>query len=82
MEMVIVITSVLLFTGALTVIIIEMDNRQRKGYKEGFDKAVEKTKDAFIEKAEEYLYHQLNEGGLECGDIEAFIKLFKNYMKG
>ena len=36
--------------------------------------------DAFIEKAEEYLYHQLNEGNLECGDIETFIENFKKYM--
>ena len=38
--------------------------------------------DAFIEKAEEYLYKQLNEGNMECGDIETFIEDFKNYMKG
>ena len=39
-------------------------------------------KDDFIEKAEEYLYEQLNEGNMECGDIETFIENFKNYMKG
>ena len=38
--------------------------------------------DAFIEKAEEYIYKQLNEGRIECGDIEKFIKDFKNYMEG
>lgn len=39
-------------------------------------------KDAFIEKVKEYLYKQLNEGNMECGDIETFIEDFKNYMKG
>ena len=38
--------------------------------------------DAFIEKAEEYLYKQLNEGNIECGDIETFVGNFKKYMKG
>lgn len=38
--------------------------------------------DAFIEKTEEYLYKQLNEGNMECGDIETFIENFKKYMKG
>ena len=38
--------------------------------------------DAFIEKTEEYLYKQLNEGNMECGNIVVFIKDFKNYMKG
>ena len=38
--------------------------------------------DAFIEKAEEYLYKQLNEGNMECGDIETFIEDFRNYIKG
>ena len=45
--------------------------------------AIEYTRtDAFIEKAEEYLYKQLNEGNMECGDIETFIEDLKNYMKG
>lgn len=35
-------------------------------------------KDVFIEKVEEYLYKQLNEGNMECGDIERFIEDFKN----
>jgi hypothetical protein len=38
--------------------------------------------DVFIEKAEEYIYKQLNEGCIECGDIERFIEGMKNYMKG
>ena len=37
-------------------------------------------KDAFIEKAEEYLYKQLNEGNMECGDIETFIDEFRKYI--
>lgn len=37
--------------------------------------------DAFIEKAEEYLCKQLNEGNMECGDIETFIENFKKYME-
>lgn len=49
-----------------------------------FPNAVEYTRtDAFIDKAEEYLYKQLNEGNMECGDIETFIDEFrKNYIKG
>ena len=38
--------------------------------------------DAFIEKTEEYIYKRLNEGHIECGDIEKFIEDFKNYIKG
>lgn len=37
--------------------------------------------DAFIEKAENYLYEKLNSGEMECGDIEVFIEKFRNYMK-
>ena len=48
---------------------------------DGFDIEYIRT-DAFIEKAEEYLYKQLNEGNMECGDIETFIVDLKNYMKG
>ena len=38
--------------------------------------------DAFIEKLEEYIYKQLNEGCIECGDIGMFIENMKKYMKG
>ena len=38
--------------------------------------------DAFIKKTEEYLYKQLNEGNMECGDIETFIDEFRKYMEG
>ena len=45
--------------------------------------AIEYTKtDAFIEKLEEYIYKQLNEGCIECGDIGMFIENMKKYMKG
>lgn len=47
------------------------------------DTAVEYTRtDAFIKKTEEYLYKQLNEGNMECGDIETFIEDFRNYIEG
>ncbi len=38
--------------------------------------------DAFIEKAEEYIYKQLNEGCIECGDIKRFVENMKIYIKG
>ena len=45
--------------------------------------AVEYTRtDAFVDRAEEYIYKQLNEGCIECGDIEKFIGEMKNYIKG
>ena len=48
-----------------------------------FEKDIEYIRtDAFIEKVEEYIYEQLNEGRIECGDIEKVIKDFKNYMEG
>lgn len=50
--------------------------------KQGDDDIEYTRTDAFIEKVEEYIYKQLNEGRIECGDIEKFIKDFKNYMKG
>jgi hypothetical protein len=47
------------------------------------NESVEYTRtDAFIKKAEEYLYKQLNEGNMECGDIETFIEDFRKYIKG
>ena len=47
------------------------------------DEEVEYTRtDAFIEKAEVFLYEKLNNGDMECGDIIAFINDFRNYMKG
>ena len=39
-------------------------------------------KDAFIEKAEEFIYSALNDGIMGTANIEDFIRLFKKYMKG
>lgn len=51
--------------------------------KKSGDTDIEYTRtDAFIEKAEEYIYKQLNEGCIECGDIVQFIGGMKNYIKG
>ena len=38
--------------------------------------------DAFIKKAEEYLYKMLNDGRMECGDMQKFIDEFRKYMEG
>lgn len=38
--------------------------------------------DAFIEKAKNWLYLQLNEINMEGEDMESFLKDFRNYMKG
>ena len=38
--------------------------------------------DAFIEKAENFIYSALNDGIMETANIEDFLRLFKNYMKG
>ena len=38
--------------------------------------------DAFIEKAENFIYLALNDGIMGTCNIEDFLRLFKNYMKG
>ena len=38
-------------------------------------------KDAFIEKAEEFIYSALNDGIMGTANIEDFMKLFKKYME-
>lgn len=38
--------------------------------------------DAFIEKAEEFIYSALNDGIMGTCNIEDFMRLFKKYMKG
>lgn len=38
--------------------------------------------DAFIEKAEEFIYSALNDGIIDTANIEDFMRLFKKYMKG
>ena len=42
----------------------------------------EKLNDAFIDKAAEWLYLQLNEINMEGEDMENFLKDFGKYMKG
>ena len=47
------------------------------------DKSVEYIRtDAFIEKAEDFIYSALNDGIMGTANIEDFMRLFKNYMKG
>ena len=50
---------------------------KRTGYIKGYNQAVQD----FLEKAEEFLYLQLNNGSIECGNIEKLIEQFKNYMQ-
>ena len=38
--------------------------------------------DAFIERAEEFIYIALNDGIMGTANIEDFMRLFKNYLKG
>ena len=38
-------------------------------------------KDAFIEKAEEFIYIALNDGIMGTTNIEDFMRLFKKYME-
>lgn len=45
-----------------------------EAYEDGFDKAMELTC--------EFLYEQLNNGTMECGNIEEFIKNYKKKMEG
>ena len=45
--------------------------------------AIEYTRtDLFIEKAENFIYLALNDGIMGTCDIENFLRLFKQYMKG
>lgn len=39
-------------------------------------------KDAFIEKAEEFIYSALNDGIMGTANIEDFMRLFIDYMNG
>ena len=46
------------------------------------ESAVEYTRtDAFIEKAEEFIYSALNDGIMGTANIEDFMRLFKKYME-
>jgi hypothetical protein len=38
--------------------------------------------DAFMKKAEEFIYSALNDGIMGTSNIEDFMRLFKKYMKG
>ena len=38
--------------------------------------------DAFIKKAEEFIYSALNDGIMGTANIDDFMRLFKNYMEG
>ena len=50
-------------------------------YKE--EGSIEYTRtDAFIKKAEEFIYSALNDGIIGTANIEDFMKLFKKYMEG
>ena len=42
--------------------------------------AVEIEREEMVEKVEEYLYKQLNDGYMECGDMDRLIEDFKRYM--
>lgn len=37
-------------------------------------------KDTFVEKTEEYMYRQLNEGHMECDDIETFLEKLEEFL--
>ena len=38
--------------------------------------------DAFVEKAEEFIYSALNDGIMGTANIEDFMRLFRKYMEG
>ena len=38
--------------------------------------------DAFIEKAENFIYSALNDGIMGTANIKDFLRLFRNYMEG
>ena len=47
-----------------------------------FDKDIEYIRtDVFILEAEEFLYKMLNDGRMECSDMQKFIEDFKNHMQ-
>ena len=51
-------------------------------YKPLCEDSVEYTRtDAFIEKAEEFIYSALNDGIMGTANIEDFMRLFKKYME-
>jgi hypothetical protein len=50
---------------------------RRESYIKGYNQAMQD----FLEKTEEFLYLQLNNGSIECGNIEKLIEQFKNYIQ-
>jgi hypothetical protein len=73
------------------------ENQEKKFFNDDFEKAsyaqgmidgsmwykqqMNQAKQDFLEKAEEFLYLQLNNGLIECGNIERLIDDFKNYIQ-
>lgn len=60
------------------------DNPSKEWYRTkqvGFDSIEYTRTDAFIEKAEEFIYSALNEGIMGTANIEDFMRLFKKYME-
>lgn len=54
-----------------------LDNLKKDGFIKGYNQAMQD----FMEKAKEFLYLQLNNGSIECGNIEKLFEQFKNYMQ-
>ena len=47
-----------------------LDNLKKDGFIKGYNQAMQD----FMEKAKEFLYLQLNNGSIECGNIEKLIE--------
>lgn len=56
---------------------VDVNATRRDGYIKGYDQAFQD----FLDKAEEFLYLQLNNGSIECGNIERLIDDLKNHMQ-
>lgn len=54
----------------------------QKGFPHQFVTEEYALTDAFIEKAEKFIYSALNDGIMDAANIEDFLRLFKKYMKG
>ena len=52
-------------------------NTEWIAFKKGYDQAMQD----FLEKTEKFLYLQLNNGSIECGNIERLIDDFKNHIE-
>jgi hypothetical protein len=55
----------------------DLAEARREGYTKGYDQAMQD----FLEKADEFLYLQLNNGSIECGNVKNLFKQLKNYME-